>query len=90
MIEPAVKGTLNVLRACDEAKVKRVVIVSSMVAVCMNPSLPKGQVMDENWWSDKEYCRATKVINLKLVFNANLEVLSSTYFSGLTFCNSIS
>ncbi|KAG6785531.1 hypothetical protein POTOM_007092 [Populus tomentosa] len=26
----------------------------------MNPSLPKGQVMDENWWSDKEYCRATK------------------------------
>lgn len=60
LIEPAVKGTLNVLRACDEAKVKRVVIVSSMVAVCMNPSLPKGQVMDENWWSDKEYCRATK------------------------------
>lgn len=60
LIEPAVKGTLNVLRACDEAKVKRVVIVSSVVAVCMNPSLPKGQVMDENWWSDKEYCRATK------------------------------
>ncbi|XP_011034793.1 PREDICTED: cinnamoyl-CoA reductase 2-like [Populus euphratica] len=60
LIEPAVKGTLNVLRACDEAKVKRVVVVSSVVAVCMNPSLPKGQVMDENWWSDKEYCRATK------------------------------
>uniref|UniRef100_A0A6M2EXJ9 NAD-dependent epimerase/dehydratase domain-containing protein n=1 Tax=Populus davidiana TaxID=266767 RepID=A0A6M2EXJ9_9ROSI len=60
LIEPAVKGTLNVLRACDEAKVKRVVIVSSVVAVCMNPSLPKGQVTDENWWSDKEYCRATK------------------------------
>nr|AKG06589.1 cinnamoyl-CoA reductase 10 [Populus tomentosa] len=60
LIEPAVKGTLNVLRACDEAKVKRVVIVSSVVAVCMNPSLPKGQVMDENWWSDKEYCRATR------------------------------
>ncbi|KAJ6336485.1 hypothetical protein OIU78_012976 [Salix suchowensis] len=60
LIEPAVKGTLNVLRACDEAKVKRVVVVSSVVSVYMNPSLPKGQMMDENCWSDKEYCRATK------------------------------
>ena len=76
MIEPAVKGTLNVLRACDEAKVKRVVVVSSVVSVYMNPSLPEGQMMDENCWSDKEYCRATKVINLKLIINANLEVPS--------------
>ncbi|KAF9686570.1 hypothetical protein SADUNF_Sadunf02G0002900 [Salix dunnii] len=60
LIEPAVKGTLNVLRACDEAKVKRVVVVSSVVSVYMNPSLPKGQMMDEKCWSDKEYCRATK------------------------------
>ncbi|KAJ6684541.1 putative proteinD DEPENDENT EPIMERASE/DEHYDRATASE [Salix purpurea] len=60
LIEPAVKGTLNVLRACDEAKVKRVVVVSSVVSVYMNPSLPEGQMMDENCWSDKEYCRATK------------------------------
>ncbi|CAK7345957.1 unnamed protein product [Dovyalis caffra] len=60
VIEPAVKGTLNVLKACAEAKVKRVVIVSSGSAVLFNPSWPKGQVMDENCWSDKEYCRATK------------------------------
>ncbi|KAJ6931860.1 cinnamoyl-CoA reductase 2-like [Populus alba x Populus x berolinensis] len=60
VIEPAVKGTLNVLKACAEAKVKRVVIVSSGSAVLSNPSWPKGKVMDENCWSDKEYCRATK------------------------------
>ncbi|XP_011041140.1 PREDICTED: cinnamoyl-CoA reductase 1-like [Populus euphratica] len=60
VIEPAVKGTLNVLKACAEAKVRRVVIVSSGSAVLSNPSWPKGQVMDENCWSDKEYCRATK------------------------------
>lgn len=65
VIEPAVKGTLNVLKACAEAKVKRVVIVSSGSAVLSNPSWPKGQVMDENCWSDKEYCRATKVNNSK-------------------------
>ncbi|XP_022139393.1 cinnamoyl-CoA reductase 1 isoform X2 [Momordica charantia] len=60
VIEPAVKGTLNVLEACLEAKVKRVVVVSSVAAVVFNPSWPQGQVMDESCWSDKEYCKATK------------------------------
>lgn len=62
VLEPAVKGTLNVLKACLEAKVQRVVFVSSVAAVVMNPRWPKGQVMDETCWSDKEYCRTTKVL----------------------------
>lgn len=66
VIEPAVKGTLNVLKASLEAKVKRVVVVSSTAAVLMNPSWPKDQVMDETCWSDKEYCRTTKVTNQKM------------------------
>lgn len=61
LIEPAVKGTLNVLKACHEAKVKRVVIVSSIASLLMNPLWPKDQVKDEACWSDKEYCRTTKV-----------------------------
>ncbi|XP_042494919.1 cinnamoyl-CoA reductase 1-like [Macadamia integrifolia] len=60
LIEPAVTGTLNVLKACSETKVKRVVIVSSIAAVLMNPNWPKNQVMDDTCWSDKEYCRETK------------------------------
>ncbi|KAK0575966.1 hypothetical protein LWI29_009713 [Acer saccharum] len=60
VLEPAVKGTLNVLKACHEAKVKRVAFVSSISAVCMNPKWPKGKVMDETCWSDKDYCRTTK------------------------------
>ncbi|KAB1203506.1 Cinnamoyl-CoA reductase 2 [Morella rubra] len=60
VIEPAVSGTCNVLKASLESKVKRVVFVSSASAVVMNPTWPKDQVMDENCWSDKEYCRATK------------------------------
>ncbi|XP_042494918.1 cinnamoyl-CoA reductase 1-like [Macadamia integrifolia] len=60
LIEPAVTGTVNVLKACSEAKVKRVVVVSSVAAVSLNPNWPKNQVMDETCWSDKEYCRETK------------------------------
>ncbi|KAK2660984.1 hypothetical protein Ddye_007517 [Dipteronia dyeriana] len=60
LIEPAVKGTINVMKACHEAKVKRAVVVSSLIAVILNPNWPKGQVMDETCWSDKEYCRTTK------------------------------
>lgn len=51
------KGTVNVLKASLEAKVKRVVYVSYFAAVRMNPDLPKGQVLDETCWSDEEYCR---------------------------------
>ncbi|TVU43080.1 hypothetical protein EJB05_09516, partial [Eragrostis curvula] len=57
VIAPAVTGTLNVLRACHEAKVKRVVLVSSVAAVFNNPSWPKGKAFDEDSWSDEEYCR---------------------------------
>ncbi|KAF6174175.1 hypothetical protein GIB67_033707 [Kingdonia uniflora] len=59
MIEPAVTGTLNVLKACSETSGKRVVVVSSVAAVLVNPSWPRDHVKDEACWSDKEYCRAT-------------------------------
>ncbi|KAG8377209.1 hypothetical protein BUALT_Bualt08G0004400 [Buddleja alternifolia] len=57
VVEPALKGTLNVLKACSEAQVKRVVIVSSVAAIAMKPDWPKDQVMDETCWSDTEYCK---------------------------------
>ncbi|KAF6174171.1 hypothetical protein GIB67_033703 [Kingdonia uniflora] len=60
IIEPAVKGTQNVLQACLETTVKRVVFVSSDGAVLMNPNWPRDHVMDEACWSDKEYCSETK------------------------------
>ncbi|KAA3453524.1 cinnamoyl-CoA reductase 2-like [Gossypium australe] len=57
---PSTIGTLNVLRACVESNVKRVVVVSSVAAVSLNPRWPVGQIKDEACWSDKEYCAATK------------------------------
>ncbi|KAF8658449.1 hypothetical protein HU200_058900 [Digitaria exilis] len=60
LLAPAVTGTMNVLKACSEAKVKRVVVVSSLSALMANPAWPQGQAMDEDCWSDVEFCRSTQ------------------------------
>jgi len=57
VIGPAVTGTTNVLKACYEAKVRRVVVVSSIAAVFSNPNWPKGKPFNEDCWSDEEHCR---------------------------------
>lgn len=60
LINPAVKGTLNVLNACAKANsVKRIVLTSSMAAVSQTPAIQQGTVIDESVWSDPEYCRKT-------------------------------
>ncbi|KAF7137317.1 hypothetical protein RHSIM_Rhsim07G0257800 [Rhododendron simsii] len=61
MVEPAIRGTQNVLNACLKARVKKVVVVSSIAAVMINPNWPKGQPMDENSWSDTEFCKSAKM-----------------------------
>ncbi|CAN6224936.1 unnamed protein product [Urochloa humidicola] len=59
MLAPAVTGTTNVLRAASAANVQRVVVVSSIVAVEINPKgWPEGEIRDENCWSDEEFCRS--------------------------------
>ncbi|KAG2379729.1 Cinnamoyl-CoA reductase [Vigna angularis] len=60
VIEPAVQGTTNVLQACLETKVQRVVYVSSISAISIGPNMPKDKVIDESYWSDKDYCKKTQ------------------------------
>ncbi|KAM0941227.1 putative cinnamoyl-CoA reductase [Dioscorea sansibarensis] len=57
LIEPAVKGTINVLRAAKESGVKRVVVTSSICSMVANPGWPADVVMDEECWTDLEYCK---------------------------------
>uniref|UniRef100_A0ACD5Y830 Uncharacterized protein n=1 Tax=Avena sativa TaxID=4498 RepID=A0ACD5Y830_AVESA len=58
VVRPAVAGTKNVLEAASAAKVRRVVVVSSIVAVDINPKdWPTDKIKDENSWSDIEFCR---------------------------------
>jgi nucleoside-diphosphate-sugar epimerase len=61
ILAPAVTGTQNVLEGSHAANVRRVVVVSSVAAVLANPSVPDGAIVDEDCWSDEDYCRATKV-----------------------------
>ncbi|XP_076920832.1 phenylacetaldehyde reductase-like isoform X2 [Bidens hawaiensis] len=63
LIDPAVKGTLNVLHSCSRApSVKRVVVTSSVAAVAYNgrPRTPD-VVVDETWFSDPDLCNQTKM-----------------------------
>ncbi|KAL2329225.1 hypothetical protein Fmac_022652 [Flemingia macrophylla] len=59
LIDPAVKGTLNVLNSCAKSpSVKRVVFTSSVAAVIHNgrPKTPE-VVVDETWFSNPDFCR---------------------------------
>ncbi|KAM0008929.1 putative cinnamyl-alcohol dehydrogenase [Helianthus debilis subsp. tardiflorus] len=63
LIDPAVKGTLNVLSSCSKVRsIKRVVLTSSVAAVLYNGSpLTPEVVVDESWFSDQGFCKETKL-----------------------------
>ncbi|KAL3529915.1 hypothetical protein ACH5RR_009237 [Cinchona calisaya] len=63
LIDPALKGTLNVLGACTKSSsVKRIVLTSSIAAVAYNgkPRIPD-VVVDETWWSLPDLCKEMKL-----------------------------
>ncbi|CAL5423805.1 unnamed protein product [Camellia sinensis] len=62
LIDPALKGTLNVLGSCAKSPtVKRVVLTSSMSAVtCTGRPRTPDEITDETWFSDPEFCKENK------------------------------
>ncbi|KAI8011188.1 Heterogeneous nuclear ribonucleoprotein 1 [Camellia lanceoleosa] len=72
-VELAIKGTRNVLNACLKAKVKKVVVVSSVAAVMVNPNCPKDQPMDENFCTDPDYCKQLEAKRQRKERQWNLE-----------------
>ncbi|XP_027078361.1 cinnamoyl-CoA reductase 1-like [Coffea eugenioides] len=63
LIDPALKGTLNVLGSCAKSpSVKRVVLTSSVAAVYYNGrSRSPDVVVDETWWSLPDLCKENKL-----------------------------
>ncbi|PSS24444.1 Cinnamoyl-CoA reductase [Actinidia chinensis var. chinensis] len=63
LIDPALKGTMNVLRSCTKVpSVKRVVLTSSMAAVTFNRKmLIPGVLVDETWFSDPLFCKESQL-----------------------------
>ncbi|KAL6125209.1 hypothetical protein ACLB2K_073268 [Fragaria x ananassa] len=63
IIDPAVKGTHNVLKSCAKtATVKRVVLTSSMASVILTGKpLTSDVVVDETWFSDPLVCEKHKL-----------------------------
>lgn len=61
LLDPAILGTKNVLNACLNAKVERVVVVSSGSAILVNPKWPSDLEMDESCWTDIEYAKSIEV-----------------------------
>ncbi|CAL5424634.1 unnamed protein product [Camellia sinensis] len=57
LLEPAIKGTLNVLTAAKELGVRRVVVTSSISAITPSPNWPADKVKNEDCWTDVEYCK---------------------------------
>lgn len=61
ILDPAVKGTVNVSKVCSTLKVHKIVVMSSNVAVTSNPNWPQDRLKDESCWSDKEFCKENGV-----------------------------
>ena len=63
LIDPALKGTMNVLRSCAKVpSFKRVVVTSSMTSVAFNGKpLAPDVLVDESWFSDPVFCEKSKV-----------------------------
>ncbi|PWA37178.1 bifunctional polymyxin resistance protein, ArnA [Artemisia annua] len=59
LIDPAVKGALNVLKSASKVpSLKRVVFTSSMAAVVFGAKVPVfGDMVDETWFSDPLVCQ---------------------------------
>lgn len=58
LIDPCIKGTMNVLGSCKKASsVKRVVLTSSCSSIRYRDDVQRSSPLNESHWSDTEYCK---------------------------------
>ncbi|XP_031488733.1 tetraketide alpha-pyrone reductase 2 [Nymphaea colorata] len=59
LLDPCIKGTVNVLKSCSRSKcsIKRVVLTSSCSAIRYRADAQQVSPLSESHWSDAEYCK---------------------------------
>ncbi|XP_048318978.2 tetraketide alpha-pyrone reductase 2 [Ziziphus jujuba] len=58
LIDPCIKGTLNVLNSCSKAdSVKRIVLTSSCSSIRYRFDVQQVSPLNESHWTDLEYCK---------------------------------
>ncbi|KAF3325178.1 tetraketide alpha-pyrone reductase 2-like protein [Carex littledalei] len=61
LIDPAIKGTTNVLTSCAKAtSVNRIVVTSTIGAVIWKQNATLESPLNESHWSDPNYCQQNK------------------------------
>ena len=69
LLDPVVKGTLNVLKSCVKSPtLKRIVLTSSIAAIAFTdrPKNPN-PVVEESWYSDLEFCKRRGYVSFPLI-----------------------
>ncbi|KAI9126899.1 hypothetical protein K1719_002495 [Acacia pycnantha] len=61
LLNPAIKGTINVLTVAKEAGVSRVVLTSSISSITPSPKWPYDVIKNEDCWTDIEYCKENQL-----------------------------
>ncbi|KAL2905116.1 Tetraketide alpha-pyrone reductase 2 [Bienertia sinuspersici] len=81
LIEPSIKGTLNVLISCIEATtVKRVVYTSSCSKIRYREDIQHISPLNESHWSDPDYCKRHNVRSIYLINTITKEEILSLYY----------
>lgn len=57
LIDPCIKGALNVLNSCVKANVKRVVLTSSCSSIRYRDDIQQVSPLNESHWTHLEYCK---------------------------------
>lgn len=61
MTDFEVRGTLNIVEACANSSVKRLVLTSSLSAMVWDQQRHAEKVIDEKCWSNLDFCRSKKL-----------------------------
>lgn len=71
ILDPAINGTLNVLRSCKKNQaLKRVVLTSSSSTVRIKEDIDPKVPLDETSWSSMELCKRLQVnLNYTILFS---------------------